>query len=143
MLRPTTQDLSHIVDLKHLWNRLRVPHPFWPGHFCDEGTRKVCDNAATYCPVGSDAPTIVAAKHYTVQDRVSGGRTSQQLCKVGFYCQFGLQLPCSDEKAYCPAGSDAPQAVSAGHYSIAINTTSGTLYVGQQLCEPGDCERHL
>jgi hypothetical protein len=78
-----------------------------PGYYCPPGsiisTQFICDNTATYCPIGSPVPTPVSVGYYTVSHVGNNGslhadiivdgnimttheRSAQTICQPGQYC---------------------------------------------------------
>ena len=71
---------------------------FVPGYACTVGTGYLslehqCSNPATYCPAGSQSPTLVSTGMHSVTT-AQGFFFNQTTCVAGQYCQAGVAYPC-------------------------------------------------
>ena len=65
--------------------------------------------------------------------------TCSGLCREGYFCPAGAtsetERECGDSSVYCPEGSEVPQEVSKGYYSIGGSGPSTR--AAQQICDMG------
>ena len=71
------------------------------GYYCPAGSINDsavdCGNVGVYCPLGSPEPILVERGYYSI-DGLVNLRSNQTICEKGFYCMFGIKIP-------CPAGT--------------------------------------
>lgn len=121
--------------------------PSYPGPPTTKDTLELCGDSYLFCPRGSSKPLHVDLGHYSVTELSNGEawtddehwkdrRTSQILCEPGFYCNYGIKLPCppgtyGDTSGlfsldcsglcprgfFCPENSSKPLPCSPGSYS--------------------------
>jgi hypothetical protein len=117
------------------------------GHYCPAGsvsaTPFTCGGAASYCPSGSGTPKAVSSGYYSTPEKGnSANRTSQEVCKPGYYCKRGERVRCGKDKPipfrwYCPADElSEPQAMAPGYYGTGGVEGNKTLTLASP-CEPG------
>jgi len=66
-------------------------------------------------------------------------------CDGGYYCPAGststTELPCGSIDVFCPQGSDQPQPVYQGYYTVGLSPIT---CVAQEKCQPGSwCNRGI
>ena len=122
------------------------------GYYCPAGstlpTERACGTSNYYCPAGSAWPLRVLQGYYTttttfdtivaldaLASKSSRTQGSQSLCERGYWCQYGIRIPCASGKYgqlsglvsanctatcpaghYCPVASPLPIPCPAGYY---------------------------
>lgn len=128
------------------WEGRCAPSLCAEGFYCPEGSvqedQYSCGDINHYCPVGSGAPLLVQAGHYSVGPRTQEGvvgtpakikengmlgemhRVDQKLCERGHFCVAG-------RRSKCPAGRYGNNEGLVNEYC------NGNCYTGGYYCPEG------
>mmetsp|Transcript_19575 Transcript_19575/g.32190 ORF Transcript_19575/g.32190 Transcript_19575/m.32190 type:complete len:581 (-) Transcript_19575:642-2384(-) len=111
------------------------------GHYCPEDV--INTNAEQIqCPAGrfGEKQGLISALCTHICDTTSGKCVdSASVCPPGYYCPLGTKSrhenPCGGSDVFCPLGSETPQQVSEGYYTVGGD--SDNTRTSETICEKG------